>query len=82
MSKSKNTKMHLFYCLSQLMLECLDELKVTSPKMIKFKNDLTEFCELINEEVKDTYTVQKSTYFQDLTNKINTVLRKNFNESM
>lgn len=82
MSKSKNIKMHLFYCLAQLMLECLDDLKVTAPKMIKFRNDLIYFCELINEEVKYTYTIQKSTYFQELNNKINTVIRKNFNEKM
>jgi hypothetical protein len=29
-------KMHLFYCLSQLLLECLDNLKVT-PRMIELK---------------------------------------------
>jgi hypothetical protein len=80
--KIKKVKMHLFYCLCQLMLECLDELQVTTPRMLLLKEQLIEFCELLNEEVKDTYTIQKSTYFQELTNKINTVLRKNFNENM
>lgn len=82
MSKLKNMKMHLFYALMQLLLECLDDLKVTHPRMIQLKADLTEFCELLNEEVKDTYTIQKSTYFQSLSNKINTTIRKEFNPEM
>lgn len=80
--KLKNLKMHLFFCLMQLLLECLDELKVTNPRMIELKNNITEFCELLNEECKDTYTVQKTTYFQGITNKINTILRKEFNSNM
>ena len=78
----KNIKMHLFYCLMQLLLECLDELKVTNPRMIELKNNMSEFCELLNEQTKDTYTVQKTTYFQQITQKINTILRKEFNEKM
>ena len=80
--KQKNIKMHLFYCLMQLLLENLDELKVTSPRMIKLKNDLTEFCEILNNECANTYTIQKTTYFQDLTNKINTLMRKSFNPNL
>lgn len=82
MSKFKNMKMHLFYALMQLLLECLDELKVTHPRMIQLKANLTEFCELLNNEVSDTYTIQKSTYFQSLSNKINTIIRKEFNPEM
>ena len=66
----------------QLLLECLDELKVTNPRMIELKNNMSEFCELLNEQTKDTYTVQKTTYFQQITQKINTILRKEFNEKM
>ena len=80
--KQKNIKMHLSYCLMQLLLECLDELKVTNPRMIELKNNMSEFCELLNEQTKDTYTVQKTTYFQQITQKINTILRKEFNEKM
>jgi len=74
--------MHKFYCLMQLVLENLDELKVTAPRMIQLKNDITEMCELLNDEVADTYTIQKSTYFQEITKKIDTILRINFNENM
>ena len=80
--KKKQINMHKLFCLMNLLLENLDELQVTNPKMIKLKADLTEMCELLNNECKDTYTVQKSTYFQDITNKINTILRKNFNPEM
>jgi len=82
MKKSKGQNMHLLYCELQLVLETLDNLKVTAPRMIELKKNIIEFCELINNEVADTYTIQKSTYFQDLTNKIDTVIRKNFNPNM
>lgn len=80
--KKKNMKMHLIYCLMQLLLECLDELKVTNPRMIELKSNMTEFCELLNNQCADTYTVQKTTYFQQITQKINTILRAEFNPEM
>ena len=80
--KKKSMKMHLFYCLMQLLLECLDELKATNPRMIELKANMTEFCELLNNECADTYTVQKTTYFQQITQKINTILRNEFNPEM
>ena len=80
--KQKSIKMHLFYCLMQLLLELLDELKVTNPRMIQLKNDLIEMCELLNNDCKNTYTIQKTTYFQGITNKINTIMRKEFNPEM
>lgn len=80
--KIKAMKMHTFYCLMSLLLEVLDDLKVTNPRMIELKNNLTEMCELLNEECKDTYTIQKTTYFQTITNKIQTIMRKEFNPEM
>jgi hypothetical protein len=80
--KEKNIKMHKLFCLSSLLLENLDELKPTTPKMIKYKEDLIGLCEEMNKNVENTYTIQKSTYFQDICNKIDTVLRKNFNDNM
>lgn len=82
MNKKKKVNMHKLYCLLQLVQENLDDLKVTDPKAVKLKNDIAEFCELINNEVADTYTVQKSTYFQNITAKIDTIMRINFNEEM
>lgn len=82
MNKKKKVNMHKLYCLLQLVQENLDDLKVTDPKAVKLKNDISEFCELINNEVANTYTVQKSTYFQGITAKIDTIMRSNFNEEM
>jgi len=81
-NKKTRIQMHLFFCLMNLLLECLDELKVTNTRMIELKNNLTEFCELLNEDCKNTYTIQKTTYFQGLTNQINTMMRKCFNPEM
>lgn len=82
MSKKKNQEIHKLYCISQLLLESLDELKPTSAKMVKFKDDLIGLCEQMNNDVADTYTVQKSTYFHELTQKINTLVRHHFNPNM
>lgn len=82
MNKKKKVNMHKLYCLLQLVQENLDDLKVTNQKAIRLKNDIAEFCELINNEVANTYTVQKSTYFQNITAKIDTIMRANFNDEM
>jgi len=80
--KRKHTQMHKLFYLSSLLLENLDELKPTTPRMITFKNDLTGFCEELNNSVADTATIQKSTYFSEISNKIDTILRKEFNPEM
>lgn len=80
--KEKKMEMHKLFCLSNLLLESLDTLNPTTLKMVKYREDLIGLCEEMNRNVEDTYTIQKSTYFQDICNKIDTVLRKNFNENM
>jgi hypothetical protein len=80
MNKKIRMQMQLLYILCLLLLECLDVLKPTSARMLKFKNDLIGFCEELNNEVADLNIIQKSTYIQELSNKLNTVMRKNFKE--
>lgn len=80
--KKKNQEMHKLFCISQLLLESLDVLKPTTPKMVKYKTDLTALCEELNNVTSDTYTVQKSTYFHEMTAKIDTIIRNNFNSEM
>jgi hypothetical protein len=80
--KKKHTLMHKLFCLSSLLLENLDELQATTPTLIKYKADLIGFCEELNNSVADTATIQKSTYFSNISNKIDTILRKEFNENM
>ena len=63
--------------LSWLLVETLDDLKATTPEMTMYKNTLTAFGEHLNNELADTDIIQKSTYFNDLTKKVNTVIRKN-----
>jgi len=82
MSKRKSINMHKFYCLMQLLQDNLDDLQVTTPRMKLLKDNLSEFCEILNNECANTYTIQKTTYFVELTNKIDTLMRKSFNPEM
>lgn len=80
--KLKNIKIHLLYTLMQLLLDCLDDLKATSPRMLQLKNNMIEMCELLSKETADTFIVQKTTYFSELSNKINTLIRKTYNTNV
>lgn len=82
MNKQKGVQLHKFFCLMQLLLENLDELKMDHPRGIELHKNLTDFCELLNDNAAGTFAIQKTTYFQDLSNKINTIVRKNFNPEM
>jgi hypothetical protein len=81
-NKKSKILAHKLVCLSQLLLENLDELKVTNPKMITIKNNLTDFCEELNNKLAATDAILKNTYFNDMSNKIDTIIRKNFNDNM
>lgn len=82
MAKRKDVLMHKLVCLSHLMLENLDELNPTTDKMKKVKMDLIGFFEELNNELASSDTIQKTTYFNDISKKIDTILRKNFDDSM
>lgn len=73
--------MHKLVCLSMLLQENLDELNPTTERMKTLKITLTEFTEVLNNELKTTDTIMRTTYFQDISNKIDTILRKNFDET-
>jgi hypothetical protein len=80
-SKNKAEKMHKLVVLSMLMQECLDELNPDTPRMKELRSTLLEFTEEMNDSLKDTTAIVKTTYFQDLCNRVDTVIRKNFDES-
>jgi hypothetical protein len=80
--KSKNQEMHKLYCLCSLLLESLDRLKPTTERMIKYQSDLIGFCEELNNVLADTSPIQRSTYFHNITNKIDSILRNEFNKDM
>lgn len=80
MSKKIKIQMQLLYVLCALLLECLDVLKPTTSKMSKFKEDLIGLCEELNNEVADLHLVQRTTYIQEISNQVNTVIRRNFKD--
>jgi len=82
MNKRKSILMHKLVCLSHLMLENLDELNPTTEKMKKAKSDLIALFEELNNELASSDTIQKTTYFNDMSKKIDTIIRKDFDSSM
>lgn len=69
----------------QLLQDNLDDFEnfdKATPRMKQLRSDLSEFCELLNNECAGTFAVQKSTYFQELGNKIDAMMRHNFNPEM
>ena len=79
--KNKKKEMQKIFAYSFLYLECLDNLKPTSPKVVKFKEDIIGFLEAMGEELKSTETVQKGVYFQELSHKIDTLVRRSFEDN-
>jgi hypothetical protein len=80
MSKQKNMQAQKLMCLSFLLLETLDDLKVTEHKIVKYKQDLTGFIEAMSNSVADTNAIQHSTYFWELSKKIDSLIRNNFRD--
>jgi len=81
-TKRKAILCHKLVCLSQLLIENLDELNPTTEIAIQYKESLIKFVEQLNNDIADTDTIQNKTYFNDISNKIDTILRKNFNPEM
>ena len=76
--KKKNMEVQKLMCLCFLLLENLDNLKVAEPKIVKYRADLIGFIEEFSATVADTTAVQKTTYFSELTNKIDTLIRRSY----
>jgi len=79
--KKQAENMHKLVVLCMLLQDCLDELNPDTPKMMTLRNTLLAFTEEMNESLRNTNTMVKTTYFQDLCNRVETVIRKNFDES-
>jgi len=80
--KRKSELCHLLVVLANLTLEVLDELKPVSKTAIEYKELLSRKCEEVNESLMDIPEVKSSTYFQDLSNKVHTVIRKNYKPNL
>lgn len=79
-NKQKNQDMQQLMCLSFILCEKLDALKVTTPRMIKYKTDLQEFADELGKEVADTSAIQNTNYFWQIMKKFDTVMRKEFQD--
>lgn len=73
---------HRLLTLNYLLLETLDELAPSTAEIKEYIDNLTKLSELMNESVADTDAVLRTTYFQEMANKVDTIIRKNLNENM
>lgn len=80
--KRKSILCHKLICLSQLTLECLDELNPTTKGALLYRDNLIKIIEELNNNIADTNAILKTTYFNDISKKIDTILRINFNSDM
>lgn len=76
----RNQDLQAVVCIAYLLIERLDNLKVSTPEMIKYRGDLIAMSEYITNASADTDIMQKSTYFPELTKKIDTLVRKTFQD--
>lgn len=71
---------HKIAALAFLLTEALDEINATSKPALDLKqkaSELLPFCEHILGEGYQVNQIYKTTYLTDLSNKVNTVIRKN-----
>ena len=79
--KKINMLSHRLAVLSNLMIETLDEIGASSEIANDFKDkskDLFPFCEKMVDDVFTLGQIKSSTYMTDLSNKVDTVIRKNY----
>jgi hypothetical protein len=76
--KKKHQLMHQLVCIKMIELEIYDQLKLTSQQMLQ----QVKFCEEFINSIAATSTIQKTTYFNDMVKKIETIIRKDFDETV
>lgn len=81
-NKRQKQLMHKLVCFSLLEIELLDELNATTEIIKTHKDNLIAFHEELIRNIADTSTMQKSTYFNEMSTKIDTIIRRNFDENM
>lgn len=72
---------HRLAVLSNLMIETLDEIEANSDVSLDFRTkskELMPFCENMIEDVFTLGQIKSTTYMTDLSNKVDTVIRKNY----
>jgi len=70
---------HKLVVLNFLIQELLDELNPRTAEIKEYRETLLKLTEMLNNEIADTEAIQSTLYFQDLSNKVDTIIRKNLN---
>jgi hypothetical protein len=72
---------HRIAVLSALLVESLEDINASSTAALDLKQKAQEIiphCERMLEEVYTAKNITSGTYFNELSNKVDTVIRKNF----
>lgn len=77
--KNQQKLAHKLVTLNYLLLDTLDDLNPSTAEILEYKTNLVKLAELLSDTIVDTEVVQRTSYFQDLCNKVDTVIRKNLN---
>lgn len=70
---------HKLVVLNFLVQEVLDNLNPRTAEIKEYRENLLKLTEMLNNEIADTEAIQSTLYFQDLSNKVDTIIRKNLN---
>ncbi len=73
---------HKLVVLNFLIQELLDELNPRTAEIKEYRENLLKLTEMLNNEIADTEAIQSTLYFQDLSNKVDTIIRKNLNTEL
>lgn len=73
---------HKLVVLNFLIQELLDELNPRTAEIKEYRETLLKLTEMLNNEIADTEAIQSTLYFQDLSNKVDTIIRKNLNTEL
>lgn len=74
---------HRIAVLSSLLVESLEEIgatSVASKEMKQKANEMIPFCESMLAEVYSVKQVRTTNYINDLSNKVDTIIRKNYQQ--
>lgn len=72
---------HRIGILAALLAESLDEIEATSPAALQLKEvskQIIPICEQIVNDVYSSKMITSGTYFNEISAKVDTVIRKNF----
>lgn len=81
--KKINQLSHKLVVLSNLMVETLDDIEACSDSSLEFRakcKELLPFCETMIGDVFQLQQIKSTTYLMDLSNKVDTVIRREFKE--